>query len=359
MLYPPLIPMPSTTMKALRKTHAAAGLAVESVTVPEIGPSEILVRVRAASICGTDLHIYHWDRWSASRLHPPLTIGHEFCGTVEKIGANVTTVKPGDFVSAEMHVACGHCRPCRMGQPHVCQNGSIIGIDSDGCFAEFVTIPESNIWKVDPAIPEHYAAILDPLGNAVHTVLSGPISGQTVAVTGAGPIGLMGIAVARACGATNIFAIEVKAHRRELAKTMGADEVLDPAAGDVVAQVQEATEGAGVDVLLEMSGNPDAIHQGFKMLRPGGRASLLGIPSRPVELNLVADIIFKGATVHGIYGRRMFETWVQMTELLKAGRLNLEPLFKERLPLDKYAEAFALLESGDAGKILFYPNGSK
>jgi len=351
--------MPSTTMKALRKPRAAAGAAVESVAIPEIGPSEILVRVRAASICGTDLHIYHWDRWSASRLHPPLTIGHEFCGTVEKIGANVTTVKPSDFVSAEMHVACGHCRPCRMGQPHVCQNGSIIGIDSDGCFAEFVRIPESNIWKVDPAIPEHYAAILDPLGNAVHTVLSGPISGQTVAVTGAGPIGLMSIAVARACGATNIFAIEVKAHRRALAKTMGADVVLDPAAGDVVAQVKEATEGAGVDVLLEMSGNPDAIHQGFKMMRPGGRASLLGIPSRPVELNLVADIIFKGATVHGIYGRRMFETWVQMTELLKAGRLNLDPLFKERLPLDKYAEAFALLESGEAGKILFYPNGSK
>ena len=346
-------------MKALRKPRAAAGAAVESVAIPEIGPSEILVRVRAASICGTDLHIYHWDRWSASRLHPPLTIGHEFCGTVEKIGANVTTVKPSDFVSAEMHVACGHCRPCRMGQPHVCQNGSIIGIDSDGCFAEFVRIPESNIWKVDPAIPEHYAAILDPLGNAVHTVLSGPISGQTVAVTGAGPIGLMSIAVARACGATNIFAIEVKAHRRALAKTMGADVVLDPAAGDVVAQVKEATEGAGVDVLLEMSGNPDAIHQGFKMMRPGGRASLLGIPSRPVELNLVADIIFKGATVHGIYGRRMFETWVQMTELLKAGRLNLDPLFKERLPLDKYAEAFALLESGEAGKILFYPNGSK
>ncbi len=330
-------------MKALRKPRAAAGAAVESVAIPEIGPTEILVRVRAASICGTDLHIYHWDRWSASRLHPPLTIGHEFCGTVEKIGANVTTVKPGDFVSAEMHVACGHCRPCRMGQPHVCQNGSIIGIDSDGCFAEFVRIPESNIWKVDPAIPEHYAAILDPLGNAVHTVLSGPISGQTVAVTGAGPIGLMSIAVARACGATNIFAIEVKAHRRALAKTMGADEVLDPAVGDVVAQVREATEGAGVDVLLEMSGNPDAIHQGFKMLRPGGRASLLGIPNRPVELNLVADIIFKGATVHGIYGRRMFETWVQMTELLKAGRLNLDPLFKERLPLDKFAEAFALL----------------
>jgi threonine 3-dehydrogenase len=350
--------MPSATMKALRKQHAGAGMSVESVAIPKFGPNEILVRVRAASICGTDLHIYHWDRWSASRLRPPVTTGHEFCGVVEQIGENVTQVKPGDFVSAEMHIACGHCRPCRMGQPHVCMNVRIIGIDSDGAFAEFVVIPESNIWKVDPAIPEHYAAILDPLGNAVHTVLSGPISGLTVGVTGAGPIGLMSIAVARACGATRIFAVEVKAHRRQLAKQMGADEVLDPSAGDVVAQIQEATDGAGVDVLLEMSGNPQAIHQGFQMLRNGGRASLLGIPGRPVELNLVADIIFKGATVHGIYGRRMYETWVQMTDLLKAGRLNLEPLFNERMPLDSYKEAFSLLESGEAGKILFIPNGN-
>ncbi len=257
-----------------------------------------------------------------------------------------------------MHVACGHCRPCRIGQPHVCMNVRIIGIDSDGAFAEFVASPNPTSGKSIPSIPEHYAAILDPLGNAVHTVLSGPIAGQTVAVTGAGPIGLMSIAVARACGATKIFAIEVKAHRRDLAKKMGADEVFDPAAGDVVAQIKEATDGAGVDVLLEMSGNPTAIHQGFQMLRPGGRASLLGIPGRPVELNLVADIIFKGATVHGIYGRRMFETWVQMTELLKAGRLNLDPLFNERMPLDRYEEAFKLLESGEAGKILFYPNGA-
>src|SRR5271155_2331119 len=229
--------MPTATMQALRKMRPQRGAQIESVPVPALGPTQVLVRVRYASICGTDLHIYGWDRWSASRIHPPLTFGHEFCGVVEKVGDEVTTVRPGDFVSAEMHVNCGHCRPCRMGQPHVCQNVRIIGIDADGCFAEFGRIPAGNIWKIDPAIPEHYAAILDPLGNAVHTVLSGPISGQTVAVTGAGPIGLMSIAVARACGATNIFAIEVKAHRRALAKTMGADEVLDPAAGDVVAQV--------------------------------------------------------------------------------------------------------------------------
>jgi threonine 3-dehydrogenase len=287
-----------------------------------------------------------------------MTFGHEFCGTVDKVGSEVTSVKPGDFVSAEMHVNCGRCRPCRMGQLHLCQNVKIIGIDADGCFAEFVRIPIRNIWKVDPAIPEHYAAILDPLGNAVHTVLAGEIAALNVVVTGAGPIGLMAIAVARACGSAMIFATEVNPHRRALAKQMGADEALDPNQGDVVARVLEATEGAGVDVLLEMSGNSAAIHQGFQMLRPGGRASLLGIPKDPVTFDLVNDVIFKGATVQGIYGRKMFETWVQMTELLKHGRLNLEPLFKERLPLENFADAFSLLESGEAGKILFYPNGS-
>ena len=334
------------------------GAQLESVGVPTIGPTDVLVRVRAASICGTDLHIYGWDRWSASRIHPPLTFGHEFCGVVEKVGDEVTTIRDGDFVTAEMHVNCGHCRPCRMGQPHVCQNVKILGIDADGCFAEFVRIPARNVWKVDPAIPEHYAAIMDPLGNAVHTVLAGEIAGLNVLVTGAGPIGLMSIAVAREAGCATLFATEVNAHRRELAKKMGADEALDPSQGDVVQHVLDATDGAGVDVMLEMSGHPDAIHKGFQMLRPGGRASLLGIPKDPVTLDLVNDVIFKGATVQGIYGRRMFETWVQMTELLKHGRLNLEPLFKERMPLEKFDDAFSLLESGQAGKILFYPNGS-
>ena len=349
--------MPTTTMKALRKMRPERGARLEAVPVPIIGPNDVLVRVRAASICGTDLHIYAWDPWSASRIKPPLTFGHEFCGTVERVGEEVDGVAPGDFVSAEMHVNCGHCHQCRIGQPHICQNVRILGIDDDGCFAEFVRIPGRNIWKVDPAIPEHYAAILDPLGNAVHTVLAGEIAGQTVAVIGCGPIGLMAIAVARTCGCSTIFATEVNPHRRALAQQMGADEVLDPAVGDVVAHVRAATGGTGVDVLLEMSGNPTAIHQGFQMLRAGGRASLLGIPSQPVTFDLVADIIFKGATVQGIYGRKMFETWVQMTALLKAGRLNLEPLFSERLGLDRYADAFSMLQGGQAGKILFYPNG--
>jgi threonine 3-dehydrogenase len=345
-------------MKALRKMQPASGAQIESVGIPAIGPKDVLVRVRAASICGTDLHIYSWDRWSASRIHPPLTFGHEFCGFVERVGEEVTAVKPGDFVSAEMHLACGHCRPCRAGQPHVCQNVRIIGIDLDGCFAEFVRIPQSNIWKIDPAIPEHYGAILDPLGNAVHTVLAGEIAGQTVAVTGCGPIGLMAIAVAKACGSSTIFATEVSPHRREMARKMGADETLDPSQTNLIEHVRAATDGAGVDVLLEMSGNPAAIRQGFQMLRPGGRASLLGLASQPVTLDLVSDIIFKGATVQGIYGRRMFETWVQMTALLKSGKLKLDPLFSDRFPLDRFADAFRLLQAGQGEKLLFYPNGA-
>src|ERR1700751_5761367 len=349
----------SAIMKALRKTQAGKGLRIESINVPSIGTTDVLVRVKATSICGTDLHIYGWDRWSQGRIKPPVTLGHEFCGVVEGVGEEVTAVKPGDFVSAEMHVNCGHCHQCRLGEAHICQNLRIIGIDQEGAFAEFVKIPASNIWKLDPAIPEHYGAILDPLGNAVHTVLAGEIAGRTVLVTGCGPIGLMSIAVAKACGSSTVFAPETNEQRRAMAKKMGADVVLNPADPDSVARIMGETSGTGVDVLLEMSGNPAAIQQGFRALRAGGRASLLGIPTESVPLDLVNDVIFKGATVQGIYGRRMYGTWVQMTELLKAGRLNLEPLFGERTSLEKFERAFAMLQKGLAGKILLYPDGIK
>src|SRR3954469_7184838 len=348
--------MPAT-MKALRKMQPARGLSFESATVPAIGPTDVLVRVKTASICGTDLHIYGWDRWSQGRIKPPVTLGHEFCGLVERVGEEVTSVKAGDSVSAEMHVNCGHCHQCRVGEAHICQNLRIIGIDQDGAFAEFVKIPASNIIKLDPSIPEHYGAILDPLGNAVHTVLAGPIAGRTVLVTGCGPIGLMSIAVAKACGSSTVFATETNEHRRTMARKMGADVVVNPAGEDAVKKILGETSGTGVDVLLEMSGNPTAIQQGFQAMRAGGRASLLGIPTESVPLDLVNDVIFKGATVQGIYGRRMYETWVQMTALLKTGRLNLDPLFGERAPLDKFESAFALLQGGLAGKILLYPNG--
>ena len=347
-----------TTMKALRKMHPARGLSFETANIPTVGPADVLVRVRAASICGTDLHIYGWDRWSQGRIKPPVTLGHEFCGVVERVGEEVKELEPGDFVSAEMHVNCGHCHQCRLGEAHICQNLRIIGIDQDGAFAEFVKIPASNIWKLDPAIPEHYGAILDPLGNAVHTVLAGPIAGQTVLVTGCGPIGLMSIAVAKACGSSTVFATETNEQRRAMATKMGADMVLNPAEIDAVARITAETNETGVDVLLEMSGNPSAIQQGFRSLRAGGRASLLGIPTEAVPLDLVNDVIFKGATVQGIYGRRMYETWVQMTALLKAKRLNLEPLFGERSSLEKFENAFAMLQGGLAGKILLYPDGA-
>ena len=347
----------ATMMKALRKTQPGKGLQIEKVPVPAVGATEVLVRVKATSICGTDLHIYGWDRWSQGRIKPPVTLGHEFCGVIERVGEEVTALKPGDFVSAEMHVNCGHCHQCRLGESHICQNLRIIGIDIDGAFAEFVKIPATNIWKLDPAIPERYAAILDPLGNAVHTVLAGPIAGQTVLVTGCGPIGLMSIAVAKACGSSTVFATETNEPRRAMAKEMGADFVLNPAAEDPVKKILEATAGTGVDALLEMSGNPAAIQQGFKALRAGGRASLLGIPTENVPLDLVQDVIFKGATVQGIYGRRMYATWVQMTALLKAGRVNLDPLFGERMDLANFEAAFSKLQSGLAGKILMYPNG--
>src|SRR5215469_6132263 len=347
----------TTMMKALRKMQAARGLSLEAAGVPAACPTDVLVRVTATSICGTDLHIYGWERWSQGRIKPPVTLGHEFCGVIEKVGGEVTALKSGDFVSAEMHVNCGHCHQCRVGEAHICPNVKIIGIDQDGAFAELVKIPASNIIKLDPAIPERYGAILDPLGNAVHTVLAGTIAGQTVLVTGCGPIGLMSIAVAQACGSSTVFATETNEQRRAMARKMGADVVIHPAAEDAVKTILSETGGTGVDVLLEMSGNPTAIQQGFKALRAGGRASLLGIPTENVPLDLVNDVIFKGATVQGIYGRRMYETWVQMTALLKAGRLNLEPLFGQREPLEKFEGAFAKLQEGLPGKILLYPNG--
>ncbi len=353
--------MPTTgaKMMAVVKAEAAPGAEVREVAVPKYGPLDVLVKVKMASVCGTDVHIYNWDPWAQHRVHPPLIPGHEFCGIVEAVGNEVTSVKEGDFVSAEMHVACGKCLQCRTGEAHICQHVSIIGVDADGAFAEYVVIPESNIWKLDPAIPQEYASILDPLGNAVHTVLAGDIAAKTVAVTGCGPIGLFAIAVARACGAVKVFALEVNEHRRRVAQQMKADFVLDPTKDDVKTIVMEHTEGIGVDVVLEMAGHPQAIRTGFDILRRGGRISLLGIPSKPVQLDFADDIIFKGATIQGINGRRMYQTWYQMTALLKAGKLDLHPVITDRLAMSDFSRAMDMLNSGQASKILLYPNGTR
>jgi len=345
----------ANTMMAVVKPESAPGMEVRDVKVPAYGRRDVLVKVKVASICGTDLHIYEWDRWAQGRIHPPLIPGHEFSGAVAGVGSGVTTVREGDLVSAEMHVACGKCLQCRTGLAHVCQHVRILGVDADGAFAGYAVIPESNIWKLSPSIPHDYASLLDPLGNAVHTVLAGPIAAKTVAVTGCGAIGLFSIAVAKACGAARVFATEVNAHRRRVALEMGADLALDPTTDDVEKQIFEATGGTGVDVLLEMSGHPEAMRMGFALLRTGGRASLLGIPSRPFELDFARDIIFKGATVQGINGRKMFETWFQMEALLATGKLNLEPVITHRLKLSEFAEAMKLLQSGEAIKVILKP----
>src|ERR1700728_195517 len=350
--------MPST-MSAVVKPEAAPGAEIREVKIPTFGPTEVLVKVEVASICGTDLHIYNWDRWAQNRIHPPLIPGHEFCGKVAAFGSEVTSVKEGDFVSAEMHVACGKCLQCRTGEAHICQNVKIIGVDANGAFAEYVVIPESNIWKLDPGIPPEYASILDPLGNAVHTVLAGEIAAKTVAVTGCGPIGLFAIAVARAVGATTVFAIEVNEHRRKLAARMKADHAIDPSKQDVRSIIAEKTGGLGVDVVLEMAGHPDAIRSAFDIVRRGGGISLLALTSEPISLNFSEDIIFKGITIQGINGRRMYQTWYQMTALLKSGRLDLHPVITDRIPMKDFSRAMARLKTGEASKILVYPNGTK
>jgi len=347
----------SHTMLAVVKPEPAPGAEIREVKVPGFGRTDALVKVKVASICGTDLHIYEWDRWAQSRIHPPLIPGHEFCGEVVAFGDEVTSVKEGDFVSAEMHVACGKCLQCRTGEAHICQNVKIIGVDADGAFAEYVVIPESNIWKLDPAIPHEYASILDPLGNAVHSVLAGDIVAKTVAITGCGPIGLFSIAVARAAGAAQVFAIEVNEHRRRISQEMKADVTIDPSTEDVRAIVAERTGGLGADVVLEMAGHPDAIRIAFDVVRRGGRISLLGLTNKPVSLNFSEDIIFKGLTIHGINGRRMYQTWYQMIALLKAGKLDLHPVITDRIAMKDFSKGMERLKTGEASKILIYPNG--
>jgi threonine 3-dehydrogenase len=347
------------TMLAVVKPEPKPGAEVRDVAVPKIGLTDVLVKVKVASVCGTDLHIYNWDPWAQRRIHPPLIPGHEFCGVVAAVGAEVTSVKEGDFVSAEMHVACGKCLQCRTGEAHICQFVRIIGVDDNGAFAEYVRIPESNIWKLDPEIPQEYASILDPLGNAVHTVLAGEIAAKTVAITGCGPIGLFAIAVARAVGATAVYAIETNQYRRKVAQQMKADYVLDPKTEDVRTFVMDHTGGLGVDVVLEMAGHSDAIRTAFNIVRRGGRISLLGLTSKPIALNFSEDIIFKGITIQGINGRRMYQTWYQMTALLKAGKLDLHPVITDRMSMKDFSKGMERLRTGEASKILLYPNGVK
>lgn len=341
-------------MKALMKVSPGPGLALRRAPVPEIDNVSCLVRVDAASICGTDLHIYEWDAWAASRLKPPLVVGHEFCGTVVDVGADVKGIAVGDYVAGEGHLFCGRCYYCRTGQAHICEEGRIIGVDTDGCFAEFISMPEANLWKLDEDVPPEIGAIHDPLGNAVHSVMTGGVSGQTVAIIGCGPIGLASIAVAKRAGATAVFGLDVNAYRLELARTMGADVAIGATGEEAVALMREATRGRGVDVVLEMSGHPDGLRTGFEALRKGGRVVLLGLFRGPVTFDLNEQLIFKEATVLGINGRRLFDTWYEMTALLRSG-LDLTPIVTHTFALDEYEQAFETLQAGHCGKIVLTP----
>jgi threonine 3-dehydrogenase len=345
----------SGSMTAVLKPRAAPGLEVARVEIPALGPHDVLIKVQAASICGTDLHIYKWDKWAASRIRPPLVFGHEFCGEVVAIGELVSRVAPAAFVSVEGHIPDGTCFQCLTGNSHICENLQIVGIDRPGCFAEYVAVPEQNVYALDRSIPLEVAAILDPFGNAVHTTLAGAVASLSVAVLGAGPIGCCAVAVARAAGASFIAATDVREYRLQLARRMGADTVIDSTRDHPVEVVRGATAGRGADVVLEMSGHPDAVRQAFKMVRRGGRISLLGIPSQAVALDLAEDVIFKGVTVQGINGRLIWKTWHQAEALLRSGRVDLRPLITHTLPLREIEEGMRLLESGNAAKVILKP----
>jgi threonine 3-dehydrogenase len=346
-----------STMWALRKERAAAGLELVEVPVPEPRDDEVLVRVEAASVCGTDLHIFRWDAWAQHRIHPPLTLGHEFCGTIVEAGRGVRHAAVGDYVSAESHVTCGDCYHCRTGRAHMCERTKILGVDRDGAFAEFVAIPESVLWQNDRAkLPPEIATLQEPFGNAVFALAHADVAGKTVAILGCGPVGLFSVAIARASGAGRVLASDEKAFRLALAERMGVDAALDVTAADDAAEWFVAqNEGEHPDVVFEMSGAPEAIADSFRIVRNGGRVILFGIPARPVELDVAEALIFKNLDVSAVSGRQVWDTWYRTRWLLEHGIVDLRPLITAELPLDDFDRAFELLGSGDACKVVLRP----
>ena len=341
-------------MRALVKHHAGEGLRyVDDRPVPAIGPRDVRIRVTTAGICGTDRHIWQWDDWAAGRIPVGIVTGHEFVGVIDAVGDAVRKYEPGQRVSAEGHLCSGTDYNARTGAAHIAVDTQIIGIDRDGCFADYVVVPEENVWPVHPDIPDAYAAVFDPLGNAVHTVMEAGVSAKSVLISGVGIIGLMAVTVAKAAGAARIFCTDVNPGRLALARELGADEAFDVREGaDWIDHVRTSTPGGGADVLLEMSGFDEAIDQGFHALRMGGTAALLGLPAKRVNFDFNSNIIFKGCTVFGINGRRIWETWYQSEALLLSGRLKLDKVITHRFPLEKYEEAFATMISGEGIKVL-------
>ncbi len=350
------------TMLAVQKAEAGQGLTVSEVPRPVPGSEDVLVYVEAASICGTDVHIWSWDEWSQRRIKPPLIVGHEFCGTVVAVGDKVRNVHVGDYVSAESHVTCGLCYQCRTGQAHMCPQTEILGVDRDGAFANYVSVPEKVIWQNtrEKMVPD-IATLQEPFGNAVFVATHRDLSGQSVAVLGCGPIGLFTIGIAKAVGAKAVFASDINQYRMDLARTMGATEVFDPSQDgtDVVAAMVEANGGYGVDVVLEMSGAPSAVTTAFRVVRNGGDVVLFGIPARPVEIDVAENMIFKNLTVSALNGRRIFDTWYKIRWLLEDGIVDLRPLITKTVGLDEVNDAIATLSRGEACKIVVLPNGRK
>lgn len=341
-------------MRALAKTRAAAGLELIERPVPTFGHDEVLLRVEAASICGTDRHIHDWDTWAAENVIPPVILGHEIAGRVVAAGRGVSRVREGDLVGVESHLFDGTCSQCRDGRKHLCRNLRVIGVHRDGGYAEYLAIPEQNAVVsngLDPAV----VALQEPMGNAVHAAFAEPIDGRAVAVTGCGPIGLCAVGIARAAGASVVVATDTEPYRLELATRMGATVVVDASAPDAVARVLDATGGEGIDVVLEMSGAAAALTQALHFIRRGGSISLLGIYARPVEVDISNLVIEQEVTLHGIFGRRIYETWTQTQDLLRSGRLDVSPVITHRLDLADWQEGFDLLASRHAGKVVLTP----
>lgn len=337
-------------MKALVKLHPEKGIWMEEVQIPTIGVNDVLIKIRITSICGTDLHIYKWDDWAKKTIHTPMTIGHEYVGEIVDIGSGVKNLKVGDRVTGEGHIACGHCRNCRRGKLHVCENTIGVGVNRDGAFAEFLSIPAANVVKLDPRIPDEIASIMDPFGNATHTALSFPLIAEDVLITGAGLIGSMATAICRFAGARYIVVSDLSDYRLAIAREMGATLTVNPSKGETITQAVQQLGMRGFDVGLEMSGAPAGFREMIANMYNGSKISLLGIlpNSTLVDWN---EIIFKALTIKGIYGREMWETWYQMEQMIISG-INLAPIITHRFCVDDFQKGFDVMESGQCGKVL-------
>ena len=338
------------TMKALVKSKAEEGLWMEEVPVPGIGPNDVLVKINKTAICGTDVHIWNWDAWARRTIPVPMTVGHEFAGEILGMGSEVKGLALGDRVSAEGHITCGHCRNCRAGRRHLCRNAMGVGVNRPGCFAQFLSVPATNVFKLPEAIDDDTASVLDPLGNAVHTALSFDLVGEDVLITGAGPIGIMATAICRFAGARHVVITDVNPYRLELAAAMGATRAVNVAEEELVRVMDHLGMTEGFDVGLEMSGNPAAFGQMLQSMNHGGKVAILGImPGQaPVDWD---QVVFKGLMLKGIYGREMFETWYKMASMLQSG-LDVAPAITHRFAIDDFEQGFEIMRSGQSGKVI-------